>query len=470
MKSPGRPVVSLCALTAALCGTAVPGGGQVHRYPYHEGFDSIASASLPPGWSSSRSRAGGVDDFALSSSSPKSGAGCLLATNATMGQELMSPVFDCSGLFPSDIEFSTRRSATFGSPIVVEASVDSGKTFPYSVGDTLRQDGAAGYVSWRLRVIPEAAGCPGFRLRWRTIPSAAGASGALRFDEFSFRVLRPPGEDRMVISEILYEPFAGQAEFVELFNAGRDSAWLSGWQLSDRAGTRGPSPACVIPDLPDPVPPGGFVVVAQDSSGLPDIPREARLILAGTGWPALNNLGDDVVLRDGAGSLRDSVAFIPAWHTPGIPDRRGRSLERVGPTLPSNAPTTWATCVSPSGCTPGRANSVFQNPPGDQARLSCFPNPFSPDADGREDAALIQYHLPGGVWSVGLAVYDVRGRLVRNLCSALPASGVGSLAWDGRDDLRRRVRVGMYVVVMEAWEPGGNRSLAGHCVAVVAGR
>jgi hypothetical protein len=440
---------------------------QVSRYPYQEGFNIPTNQTLPDGWESSRNRTGTVDDFLPSGSSPRAGEGCLLATNATIGQELRSPVFDCTGVVPTAAEFSLRRSSTFLAKIVVEASLDSGRTYILTLGDTLRPDGTQNYVTSRCPLPAACTGCRALRLRWRTIPESTGSTGTLRFDEFSLGVRRPAGDSRLVINEILYEASGGNAEFVEIANAGEDSVWLSGWTLSDRPGVSGRATTTSLSGMPGPIAPGGLVVVGSDSSVLFLLTGfESSLITDGS-WPSLNNDGDDVVLRDPEGLTVDSVSYLPAWHTPSIVDRRGRSLERIAFDMPSNISSSWATSVAPLGCTPGRINSVAIKFVQRNARCFCTPNPFSPDADGRADATMVSYSLPGGLWRISISIYDTRGRLIRRLADDLPAASRGAVAWDGRDDRRRRVRVGMYVVLLEGWKDSDPGSVMAKCVAVV---
>jgi len=45
-----------------------------------------------------------------------------------------------------------------------------------------------------------------------------------------------------------------------------------------------------------------------------------------------------------------------------------------------------------------------------------------------------------------LAVYDVRGKLVKTLASGLHSAGAHSVAWLGADDGGRRVPSGVYLV------------------------
>ncbi|MFO7654948.1 MAG: S8 family serine peptidase [Candidatus Krumholzibacteriia bacterium] len=72
--------------------------------------------------------------------------------------------------------------------------------------------------------------------------------------------------------------------------------------------------------------------------------------------------------------------------------------------------------------------------------LSLHPNPFNP-------STVVAFSLAKqGV--VRVAVYDVAGRLVRELAAGLHAAGTHELQWDGTDDAGRSVRSGVYLVSM----------------------
>lgn len=64
------------------------------------------------------------------------------------------------------------------------------------------------------------------------------------------------------------------------------------------------------------------------------------------------------------------------------------------------------------------------------------PNPFNPSTQ-------IYFHLPSeGL--VAVRVYDVNGRIVKELFNGFRSAGEHSVTWDGRDELRRNVASGMY--------------------------
>jgi hypothetical protein len=212
-------------------------------------------------------------------------------------------------------------------------------------------------------------------------------------------------------------------------------------------------------------------VLTGDSAALrafdPGIPGR---VLQVTGFPALNDPGDYVTIADARGLTIDSVAYLPQWHNPAVQDSRGRSLERIIARGASNDPGNWTSCVLLRGGTPAQPNSAARAPGTSGALLSCNPNPFSPDNDGVDDATVVHYTLPEGIWSLQVKIYDVRGRLIRRLASAAPGVGQGDIVWDGRDDERLRGRLGIYIVMLEAFDLKRGLNVSGKTVVVLAGR
>ncbi|HQI75815.1 MAG TPA: FlgD immunoglobulin-like domain containing protein, partial [Candidatus Latescibacteria bacterium] len=72
------------------------------------------------------------------------------------------------------------------------------------------------------------------------------------------------------------------------------------------------------------------------------------------------------------------------------------------------------------------------------------PNPFNP-------STTLRFGLPDA-GHVTLAVYDVNGRLVRNLAGRIFLSGQHDVVWDGCDNNGRAVASGVYLVRLTARE------------------
>ncbi len=66
-----------------------------------------------------------------------------------------------------------------------------------------------------------------------------------------------------------------------------------------------------------------------------------------------------------------------------------------------------------------------------------IPNPFNPNTT-------IQYEVPAGGCDVSIEVYDVRGRMVRNLVNGFEPEGRREVVWDGRDDGGHELSSGVY--------------------------
>ncbi|MDZ7683203.1 MAG: gliding motility-associated C-terminal domain-containing protein [Fodinibius sp.] len=169
---------------------------------------------------------------------------------------------------------------------------------------------------------------------------------------------------------------------------------------------------------------------------------------------SLASSGDAIYIADSTGTTIDSVFYGESWHNPNIIDTRGIALERVSPKGPSDTKSNWGSSVNAKGGTPNQENSIYQAN-ADQPKetgISFTPNPFSPDDDGYEDNLFINYKLDQQDYLIKVHIYDRYGRLVRELVDGEQAGFEGQLIWDGRKDDGSRNRIGIYIVVFEAYD------------------
>jgi flagellar hook assembly protein FlgD len=75
------------------------------------------------------------------------------------------------------------------------------------------------------------------------------------------------------------------------------------------------------------------------------------------------------------------------------------------------------------------------------------PNPFNP-------RTTIAFEIPNGGGDIQLKIYDLRGRLVRELVDEFRPAGNETAEWDGRDGQGRPVSSGAYLYVLSI---GGER-------------
>jgi hypothetical protein len=152
----------------------------------------------------------------------------------------------------------------------------------------------------------------------------------------------------VVINELHYNPDVrtDRVEFIELHNAGEQPVDLTGWQFS--AGVSFTFPAAEIP-------PGGFVVVAENPAAL-----KARFGVDALGPYAggLSKYGERVVLRDAAGRVVNEVEYRPGFPWPTVGDPPGYSIEMIHPTLDNNLGGSWRVSAVGGGAPPAATTLI----------------------------------------------------------------------------------------------------------------
>lgn len=258
----------------------------------------------------------------------------------------------------------------------------------------------------------------------------------------------------LVVNEIMAAPLSdtnfSTAEWFELYNPTNSAINLTGWKFYETSTTKNISDTCSAQ-----VKPGMYVVVAEDSSifrtysYLRTVDSTRKIIILNSSL-GLNNDQDLVKVADVFKTMIDSVHYFDSWYNPNIPATSGVSLERINPSLPSNDNTSWSSCAFSNGGTPGMRNSIYTVSPNTNAQITIFPNPFSPDNDGFEDFTIISYRLTQTISQVRLKIFDVKGRLIRTVLNNQTSGSSGQIVFDGLDDEKRKLRLGIYVVFFEA--------------------
>lgn len=270
----------------------------------------------------------------------------------------------------------------------------------------------------------------------------------------------------IAINEIMFDPDIDNSEYVEFYNTSNDSVNIGGWTISDENGN-----AYKLFSSSFLVPPHSYFLLIADSIMLSKynlLNYEFKNVI-GSSSLGLSNTGELIILKDVRGNLIDSVFYSDKWHNKNFTATKNRALEKINPNLNSNDPLNWNSCVNSSGGTPGSVNSIFAQNTNLTSNISVSPNPFSPDNDGFEDFTVINYNLSQAVSQIKLKVYDSRGRLVRTIYSNQPSGSSGSVIFDGLDDDGNALRMGIYIILIEALNEN-NGVVENHKTTVVVAR
>lgn len=253
----------------------------------------------------------------------------------------------------------------------------------------------------------------------------------------------------LVVNEIMFDPLTSGCEWIEFFNPTSKNLNLSGWKVNIS------SDVCNLFDTCNYIIyPGQYLVLAKDTTlfnrfpGL-RIPDPSRKIIYNESL-SLSNSGEMLRVSDVLNNLIDSVCYNHAWHNSNLPDTKGYSLERINPLLNSNDRNNWNSSTAVLGGTPGEKNSIFTTNTTSTNSVDVSPNPFSPDGDGFEDFTIIKYKLKLNMAQLRVKVFDVKGRMVRTLLNNRLSGSEGQIIFDGKNDNGEKLRIGIYILFIEA--------------------
>lgn len=261
-----------------------------------------------------------------------------------------------------------------------------------------------------------------------------------------------------VINEVLFNPTPGGFDYVELYNRSNRVIDLKQLYLATRNATgqlTGMAPLSATSRL---FFPGEYKVFTTNSLWLQQqyLVKDPSVIME---LPNLPSMPDDkgiVVLLNLEGNIVDELHYDHKWHFGLISDEEGIALERINYNQPTQDKGNWSSAASTVGFgTPGSPNSQLMGDAAVQGQVSITPALFSPDNDGFNDFAVIEYQLAEPGYVANIRIYDANGRPVRYLVQSATLATTGRFRWDGLDDKQQRLPVGIYVVLTELFNLQG---------------
>jgi archaellum component FlaF (FlaF/FlaG flagellin family) len=293
-----------------------------------------------------------------------------------------------------------------------------------------------------------SAGSPYMQIKWNNLPAGRQRIGVeivysrdenYGNDSVFFDLIVLIRQDAIHINEIKFLARAGESEWIELTHTGNNPVSLRGWCLSD-----GQDTVCI--DSSVYLYPEQLKVVS--SKLLPvvcDAPDTLVILL--DKFLTLNNSEDDLILLEPGGRWMERLHYEVDW----LEDQENEqvSLERINPLLPENNSENWGPSVAAAGATPAAVNSIYAPMKKGRQNVTVSPNPFSPDQDGYQDAAIISGEIPGNSARMRVQIFDLKGRLIRTLKENHFSGRYFNIVWDGKDNSGHLARIGIYIIFIQ---------------------
>ena len=294
------------------------------------------------------------------------------------------------------------------------------------------------------------------------IDSLFDCSGNLGNSSGQFVLANQPQAGDLIINEVLFNPYTGGYDFVEVYNNSTRYIDIFGWSIANDSLYDDSIKSHVV------LAPGEYLVLTESETNVKTeyITHNPAAFLQIDDLPSFNNDEGNVYLYYGVGKLSDYFSYNEDMHFPLLRDVDGVSLERLDFNRETNDAGNWHSAAENIGfATPGLENSQVNPTDIIDAELAVSPEIFSPDNDGFEDVLNISYSLEELGYVGNLVIYDANGRVVKTLVKNQLLSTEGIFTWDGTTDELTKARIGSYILFFELFNENGEvKSLKKTCV------
>ncbi len=264
----------------------------------------------------------------------------------------------------------------------------------------------------------------------------------------------------VIINEILFNPRPTAYDYIEVFNKSNKILDLSALYLANRNNSNAVSSITSFHSSPYYFFPGDYIVLTIDDAnlGLHYLVKDGRAVLTSPSLPSFPDDKGTVLLLNIQGEILDEVAYSAKWHFKLIDNPEGIALEKIDPSKKSQDPGNWHSAASTAGFgTPGYKNSQYIDRQGIATRIEIVPRIFSPDNDGYQDRAMIQYGIDEPGYMANILIFDAAGRIVRNLVKNELLSTTGYWNWDGLNDKGQKLPIGTYIIFTQLFNLQGKK-------------
>lgn len=265
-----------------------------------------------------------------------------------------------------------------------------------------------------------------------------------------------PGD--VVFSELLFHPFTGGEEFVEIYNRSHKIIDLDSLVLGKRNAEGEMTQQHFLSTTGQQCMPGTYVVITPD----PDDIRSRYFCQYPDNFVQLKSMASlpddhgDLVLTDASDTILDEVIYDEHMYFSLIQNPAGISLEKTDETLSSQLQSNWQSAGADVGyATPTYRNSHSGQQDTTSLHFSIMPKVIAPGYSGRDEIASIPYHVAQGDWVANITVFNAYGQPVRQLYRSFYLSSSGTLRWDGKDDHAQTVTTGLYIVLVNVFSKEG---------------
>ena len=264
----------------------------------------------------------------------------------------------------------------------------------------------------------------------------------------------------LVINEILFNPKSNGTDYVEIYNRSNKIIDLKQIYIANRNSTGVISSIKQLSADNYLLFPLDFMVITEDPVIVKRdfITQNMDAFVTVASMPSFNDDEGDVIILNAQGKIIDELKYDEKWHFKLIDNREGVALERIDYNAGTQNEENWHSAATSIGYgTPTYKNSQYRLDLQVQGTITVSPEIVSPDNDGMDDFATIDYSFPSPGYVANIIIFDANGRPVRYLQRNALCGIKGNFRWDGLGEKFQKLPVGIYVIFTEVFNLDGKK-------------
>jgi hypothetical protein len=264
----------------------------------------------------------------------------------------------------------------------------------------------------------------------------------------------------VVINEILFNPKPNGTDYVEVYNRSNKIIDLKQMYIANRNTSGVISSIKQLSADNYLLFPQDFIVIAEDPVIVKRdfITQNMDAFVTVASMPSFNDDEGDVIILNVQGNIVDELKYNEKWHFKLIDNREGVALERIDYNAATQNEANWHSAATSVGYgTPTYKNSQYRLDLQVQGEIKLSPEIISPDNDGMDDFATIDYSFPSPGYVANITIFDANGRTVRYLQRNALCGIKGNFRWDGLGEKFQKLPVGIYIFYTEVFNLDGKK-------------
>jgi hypothetical protein len=267
-----------------------------------------------------------------------------------------------------------------------------------------------------------------------------------------------PRNKEIIISEILFNPYPGSVDFIELYNNSDYTIDAKSLQISDGKNTIEVEKYLLHTNSTTFINPHTYCVLTTNKTDIIThyaVPNPEQIIELKT-MPSLPDNHGNLIITNEFNEVLDQVEYDEKFHLSWVKDAEGRSLERKRIDNNENNKSNWSSATDEIGyASPTGKNAQHQNASDIEVKKFWLSKDvLNPVRNATDQQLELNYTLVSDAQFVNVKLYTKSGVFLKEIIHGSSIRNTGIITWDLALNGQLLV-VGTYILSVESYSENG---------------